>query len=1029
MWRSRRPFAGGSVRLGRPTLNFDIAQILAPPAPGTFPGAAPSSAGEGAVKGDFAAVLESLAGTPEAPVAAAPASPTPGASQKVKFAGAEASALDVPVLAFTVGRPEAKLVHTPIASSVGAAPLSEGGAERSDGDAGDIAPGADAPVALRLQDAIAPVWMPAAPPVPAAMPESLSAPPAANGAAVAPTSPTATTFGLASGEDEGIRPIGLGSQNADRGSQTETSSVDTEAGPAAPMGLGRGDLATMIAPALPPGLFDEGLVQDATPTAALGLASDGDRAVRQDGSMPASPVLTPLANASPTAPESLPITAPALTSAPEGGLTANAGPAARPGVFGEDSGRRTAALAAVAPAAVGEKVGGKVAPVPPIAVTSVQTQAAPLNPEAGLVTPAAVGEKVEGKVAPVPPIAVTSVQTQAAPLNPEAGLVTPAPVGEKVEGKVAPVPPIAVTSVQTQAAPLNPEAGLVASTGTRDGGVPAKGDLAPRPEAAPLDLVPQAVRPAAPAPTDGAFPVTGQIAAALATTEAPIATSRVSPPIAAPSAMQVDLPAITDPAQQPEAPPVRSVDPPITSALGLGGEQKPNNVPAPPAMTAVNPQAVIPPGISEEGLPAVAAEVDLTVTAGLAQRPQPGRPELASWSAAPVATAPAARTTNATGKANSQIPAPAINAVPGQQPDAATLNAEAAPPAAPSLQSGDLIVTPAPSRLPEKASGQPPLQTPSPASNAFLTPEPDLTPIALNGVMAGPSPSAQQSALVATADPAHVLSPLPQGSVSVVTPPETRPPETRPSETRRGSTTGPAGRHLGPVSIEPSADGVGTSDDSAPFVTGLAPVTAPTAKMAEAQPGATNLAAVDAEAAPELLEPAETLTPAAPAVLTPAGAETPESPARSVRATPETLAALSAQMARRLDDGITRFELELNPSELGRVDVRLEIDASGGIRAAFTFERPSSASELGRRADELQKSLESAGFNLSGGLSFDVAGDRSHSRHSTWAEAREDRAHSPAAPEPDLSLETSTLIADALSGRRPPSRSGVDIRI
>ncbi len=991
MWRSRRPFAGGSVRLGRPTLNFDIAQILAPPAPGTFPGAAPSSAGEGAVKGDFAAVLESLAGTLEAPVAAAPASPTPGASQKVKFAGAEASALDVPVLAFTVGRPEARLVHTPIASSVGAAPLSEGGPERADGDAGDIAPGADAPVALRLQDAIAPVWMPAAPPVPTAMPESLSAPPTANGAAVAPTPPTAATFGLASGEDEGIRPIGLGSQNADRGSQTETSSVDTEAGPAAPMGLGRGDLATMIAPALPPGLFDEGLVQDATPTAALALASDGDRAVRQDGSMPASPVLTPLANASPTAPESLPITAPALTSAPEGGLTANAGPAARPGVFGEDSGRRTAALAAVAPAAV--------------------------------------GETVEGKVAPVPPIAVTSVQTQAAPLNPEAGLVTPAPVGEKVEGKVAPVPPIAVTSVQTQAAPLNPEAGLVASTGTRGGGVPAKGDLAPRPEAAPLDLVPQAVRPAALTPADGAVPATGQIAAAPATTEAPIATSRVSPPIAAPSAMQVDLPAITDPAQQPEAPPVRSVEPPITSALGLGGEQKPNNVPAPPAITAVNPQAVIPPAIPEEGLPAVAAEVDLTVTAGLAQRPQPGRPELASWSAAPVATAPAARTTNAPGKANSQIPAPATNAVPGQQPDAAPLTAEAVPPAAPSLQSSDLIVTPAPSRLMEKAPGQPPLQTPSPASNAFQTPEPDPTPIALNGVMAGPSPSAQQSTLVATADPAHVLSPLPQGSVSLVTPPETRPPETRPSETRRGSTTGPAGRPLSPVSIEPSADGVGTLDDSAPFVTGLAPVTAPTAKMAEAQPGVTNMAAVDAEAAPELLEPAETLTPAAPAVLTPAGAETPESPARSVRATPETLAALSAQMARRLDDGITRFELELNPSELGRVDVRLEIDASGGIRAAFTFERPSSASELGRRADELQKSLESAGFNLSGGLSFDVAGDRSHSRHSTWAEAREDRAHSPAAPEPDLSLETSTLIADALSGRRPPSRSGVDIRI
>ena len=174
---------------------------------------------------------------------------------------------------------------------------------------------------------------------------------------------------------------------------------------------------------------------------------------------------------------------------------------------------------------------------------------------------------------------------------------------------------------------------------------------------------------------------------------------------------------------------------------------------------------------------------------------------------------------------------------------------------------------------------------------------------------------------------------------------------------------------------------------------------------------------------------ADSQIPAAPSAAAPAQAETPEAPVAPARATPETVLGLSAQMARRLDDGTTRFTLELNPGDLGRVDVRMEIDASGGIRAAFTFEHAHSASELSRRSDELQKSLESAGFNLSGGLSFDVAGDRSQGRSQAWAEARDERSLNPATPEPDLAREGPTQIADALSGRRTSARSGVDIRI
>jgi hypothetical protein len=74
--------------------------------------------------------------------------------------------------------------------------------------------------------------------------------------------------------------------------------------------------------------------------------------------------------------------------------------------------------------------------------------------------------------------------------------------------------------------------------------------------------------------------------------------------------------------------------------------------------------------------------------------------------------------------------------------------------------------------------------------------------------------------------------------------------------------------------------------------------------------------------------------------------------------------------------------VELDPIGLGRVDVRVEIGAQGRLTAAMTFDNPQALSELKSRAGELQKALEQAGFDLSGGLSFDFTGDRGQSGQS-----------------------------------------------
>jgi hypothetical protein len=99
-----------------------------------------------------------------------------------------------------------------------------------------------------------------------------------------------------------------------------------------------------------------------------------------------------------------------------------------------------------------------------------------------------------------------------------------------------------------------------------------------------------------------------------------------------------------------------------------------------------------------------------------------------------------------------------------------------------------------------------------------------------------------------------------------------------------------------------------------------------------------------------------------------------------VRGAPQTVANLAAQIAKKLEGRSTHFDVQLDPAGLGRVDVRMEIGASGRMTAAMTFDTPQAAAELRARAADLQRHLEQAGFDMSGGLSFDVAGDRGQGR-------------------------------------------------
>lgn len=82
------------------------------------------------------------------------------------------------------------------------------------------------------------------------------------------------------------------------------------------------------------------------------------------------------------------------------------------------------------------------------------------------------------------------------------------------------------------------------------------------------------------------------------------------------------------------------------------------------------------------------------------------------------------------------------------------------------------------------------------------------------------------------------------------------------------------------------------------------------------------------------------------------------------RTTIDATAQIAAQILRRLEGRSTRFEMALMPEELGRVDVKLDIDAEGRLNARLAFDNPLAAIDLRGRADELRRQLEQAGFQL-----------------------------------------------------------------
>jgi flagellar hook-length control protein FliK len=82
---------------------------------------------------------------------------------------------------------------------------------------------------------------------------------------------------------------------------------------------------------------------------------------------------------------------------------------------------------------------------------------------------------------------------------------------------------------------------------------------------------------------------------------------------------------------------------------------------------------------------------------------------------------------------------------------------------------------------------------------------------------------------------------------------------------------------------------------------------------------------------------------------------------------------VAVQIAQNANSGLTTFTMQLEPAELGRLEVRLKFDRDGGIKAHLIADKPETLSMLRQDQAQIHRLLQQTGLNADdNSLSFDL---------------------------------------------------------
>ncbi|PIT01186.1 flagellar hook-length control protein [Bradyrhizobium nitroreducens] len=234
-----------------------------------------------------------------------------------------------------------------------------------------------------------------------------------------------------------------------------------------------------------------------------------------------------------------------------------------------------------------------------------------------------------------------------------------------------------------------------------------------------------------------------------------------------------------------------------------------------------------------------------------------------------------------------------------------------------------------------------------------------------------------------------------------------------------GATTANAAAH--PQVAKPQADGAAT----------------------ETKPGAADRTADATQGAPTtpahagtqgLVAPTDTSAQAASAVQAPltnttstASASTATLTATAATNTAVPINGVPVEIAAAIRSGKSRFDISLDPAELGRIDVRINVDRAGNVTSHLTVEKPETLQMLRQDAPQLQRALDDAGLKTgSNGLSFSLRDQNSSGQNSGQSNDNGGNARRLIISEDD---SVSAAPVGRSYGRMLGSSSGVDIRV
>jgi flagellar hook-length control protein FliK len=141
---------------------------------------------------------------------------------------------------------------------------------------------------------------------------------------------------------------------------------------------------------------------------------------------------------------------------------------------------------------------------------------------------------------------------------------------------------------------------------------------------------------------------------------------------------------------------------------------------------------------------------------------------------------------------------------------------------------------------------------------------------------------------------------------------------------------------------------------------------------------------------------------------------------------PVPVSGLAVEIAASVQSGKTHFEVRLDPADLGRIDVRIDVDRNGQVTSHLTVDKPETLSMLKQDAPQLQQALNDAGLKTgSGGLQFSLR-DQSSSGQNNGNNQQSAQPQRLIVSDDD---SISTAVVGRSYGRPLGSSGGIDIRV